>query len=115
MSSLLVGMAAIDHSGRLRDRALLAALGWQAGDRLVVQVYQTMAVLRRDADGAYRVDSRGQVFLPAAVRGMLGIDTGDRVVLVASPRSGMLIVHPGGVVAALLADYYASVGGLDVG
>jgi hypothetical protein len=36
-ASLLVGVAAIDHSGRLRDKALIAALGWRPGDRHTVR------------------------------------------------------------------------------
>lgn len=29
---LVLGMAAVDHSGRVRDRLVLAALGWMPGD-----------------------------------------------------------------------------------
>lgn len=116
-SSLRVGMAAIDHSGRLRDRSLISALGWQPGDRHTVEVSARMAMLRLEPQGRFVIDSRGQVFLPSAVRTLFGVGTGDRVVLVAVPGSGVLLVHPVSVVAELLAGFYTSTaaGGADVG
>jgi hypothetical protein len=41
---LVVGVAVVDRSGRFRDRVLMSALGWVAGDR---------------------IDSRDQVFIVA--------------------------------------------------
>lgn len=115
-SSLLVGMAAIDHSGRLRDKVLMSALGWRPGDRHSVDVSGRMAVLRLDPAGRFVIDSRGQVFLPAALRTLFSVGTGDRVVLVAAPGSGVLIVHSVAVVAELLAEFYAQAAGdADVG
>lgn len=111
-----VGMAAVDHSGRLRDQALLAVLGWQPGDRLVIGAYAQMAVLSRDVAGPFVIDSRGQVFLPASIRTLFRVGTGDRVVLVAVPEFGVLMVHPVAVVAQLLMDYYSShTGDADIG
>lgn len=115
-SSLLVGMAAVDHSGRLRDQALLAVLGWNPGDRVAIRAYAQMAVLSRDVQGPFVIDSRGQVFLPASTRALFRVDTGDRVVLVTARESGVLMVHPVAVVAELLMDYYSSrAGDADIG
>lgn len=107
-SSLWVGMAAVDHSGRLRDQALLAVLGWSPGDRVAIRVYAQTAVFSRDVAGPFVIDSRRQMFLPASIRVLFRVATGDRVALVAVPESGVLMVHPVAVVAQLLMDYYSS-------
>lgn len=46
-SSLWVGKAAVDYSGRLRDQALLAVLGSSPGDRVAIRAYAQTAVLSR--------------------------------------------------------------------
>jgi bifunctional DNA-binding transcriptional regulator/antitoxin component of YhaV-PrlF toxin-antitoxin module len=56
--------------------------------------------------GRFHVDSRGNVFLPAATRTVLGVHSGDRIVLVASPRTRTLLIYPVAVVASLLANLY---------
>jgi bifunctional DNA-binding transcriptional regulator/antitoxin component of YhaV-PrlF toxin-antitoxin module len=62
--------------------------------------------LYRSPTGRFRVDSRGNVFLPAATRTLFGIHDGDRVVLVASPGNDTLRIHPISVVTSLLANLY---------
>jgi hypothetical protein len=114
--SLLVGVAVVDRSGRVRDRVLITGLGWSAGDRLHCAVHPTALVLTLSPDGGYSIDGRDQVFIPAGARAVFGIGAGDRVVLVAVPESGTLIVHPSSVIQDVLWDYYASLpGGLGAG
>lgn len=113
---LLVGVAVVDRSGRVRDRVLITALGWSAGDRLHCEVRPTALVLTLSPDGQHSVDGRDQVFIPAGARAVFGIGAGDRVVLVAAPEVGTLLVHPSSVIQDVLAHYYASLpGGLGVG
>jgi hypothetical protein len=113
---LVVGVAAVDRSGRVRDRALITALGWSAGDRLHCEVHPTALLLTVSSDGLHSIDGRDQVFIPVGARAMFGISAGDRVVLVAVPESGTLLVHPSSVIQDVLWDYYASLpGGLGVG
>src|SRR5947199_10326542 len=40
-TSLVLGLATVDHSGRVRDRLVLAALGWRPGDRTQAAVRGT--------------------------------------------------------------------------
>ncbi|MFS8102085.1 hypothetical protein LFM09_33665 [Lentzea alba] len=105
-SDLLLGTVKVDHSGRAGDRVLLDALGWQPGDRHDVRLIRHGAELYRSPAGRFRVDIRGNVFLPAATRTMLGIHSGDRIVLVASLSTNTLLVHPITVVTSLLAGLY---------
>jgi bifunctional DNA-binding transcriptional regulator/antitoxin component of YhaV-PrlF toxin-antitoxin module len=95
-------MAGVDHSGRVRDRLVLAALGWEPGDRTDVTVRLRALVLRRVATGGVPIDARGRVFVPAGARALFAITTDDRVLLAADPRHGRLIVYPVRVLAALL-------------
>ena len=61
--------------------------------------------------GEYRIDLRRHVFLPVATRQLLGISTGDRLVLVARREQNSLTIHPVAVVADLLSGYYAAASG----
>lgn len=106
MDDTLVGIAAFDHSGRIRDRVLIDALGWRPGDPTAVRLGSDTVVIRRVDDGPYRVDRRGQVFVPASARSMLGIGPCERAVLVVLPDLGRLMVHPLAVLADLLAGHY---------
>lgn len=108
---LVIGVAAVSHSGRVRDRVLLDALGWRSGDRLGLRVADSTVLIHRQPGGTQTVNARGQVFLPAGVRAMLGIGDNDRVVLVADPAAGLLRIHPRGLVTALLAGFYDTLPG----
>jgi hypothetical protein len=103
---LVLGLATVDHSGRIRDRLVLAALAWGPGDRTSTTVRRNVLLLRR-TDSGVAIDARGRVFLPAGARALLGIDVDERVTLVAIPQKALLAVHPARVVTALLAESYA--------
>ncbi len=105
-SDLLVAAAKVDHSGRVGDRVLLDALGWRPGDRHGVRLIRHGVELYRSPSGRFRVDARGNVFLAAATRNLLGVRSGDRVVLVAALNTKRLLIHPIAVVTALLANLY---------
>jgi bifunctional DNA-binding transcriptional regulator/antitoxin component of YhaV-PrlF toxin-antitoxin module len=108
-SPLLLGLAAINRSGRLSEQRLVSALGWAPGDRLATEATHDMIIIRRSADGPFTLDSRGQVFLPHGLQTLFSITTGDRVVLVAVPQHDMLIIHTISTIAGLIATYYDNV------
>jgi bifunctional DNA-binding transcriptional regulator/antitoxin component of YhaV-PrlF toxin-antitoxin module len=111
VSDALIGVAAVDHSGRFGDRQLIGALGWRPGDQIEVEVLPGAAALRRSPRGRFQVDTRGHVFLPVATRTVLGLPVGGRVVLLAVPGRNLLMIHPPGVVTALLAARYRMIAG----
>ena len=47
----MYGTGRIDESGRVGDRAMTAALGWQAGDRLTFTASAGVVIARRDPGG----------------------------------------------------------------
>jgi hypothetical protein len=110
---LVPGMAAVDHSGRVRDTVVFGVLGWEPGERTEVGVRAEVLLVRRVQRGGAVIDARGRVFLPGAACAQLGIAVGERLLVVAVPDRDLLIVHRLSVVAALFADRYTDEGMLD--
>ena len=106
-TTLVLGLATVDHSGRVRDRTVMDALRWGPGDRTSTAVRGNCLLLRR-AETGVAIDARGRVFLPTGARALLGVHVDERVTLVADPQDDLLIVHPARVVTALLAEFHAS-------
>jgi hypothetical protein len=111
--TLLVGTARIDRSGRIHERNLLRALGWQPGCRLDLDTVHGMIVLAPNQAGRHVVDTRCAITLPAAARRMCGIEPGLPLVLAAAVREQVLVFHPTTTMARLLAAHYADLVGAD--
>lgn len=109
---LLVGTARIDRSGRVHERAVLRALGWEPGRRLAIDTVHGLIVLAPDQAGQHVVDHRGAFTLPAAARRMCGIEPGPALVLAAAVQAQVLVVHPAATVARLLAGHYRDLIGI---
>jgi hypothetical protein len=107
IDGLLVGMARIDHSGRLHERRLFHALSWMSGQQLALDVVHGLIVVRPAPTGPHVLDHRGALHLPAATRHMCGINPGLPVVLAASVPEQTVVIHPEKVVTRLLATHYA--------
>jgi hypothetical protein len=65
---VVYGFGRIDASGRVADRATIAALGWRGGDRLTVTAEAGVMVARRDPGGMVTVPDRPYVVIPAPLR-----------------------------------------------
>ncbi|MDP9641480.1 hypothetical protein J2S53_001425 [Actinopolyspora lacussalsi] len=112
VSSWVFGMGRVDASGRVGDRAVVAALGWGRDQRCELGVLAGSVLLRAHPDGLYGLSGPGYVVVPARARSRCGINPGDRVLLAGSPRQGVLLVHPPVVVEAALAERHAAVLGV---
>ncbi|GAA1511096.1 hypothetical protein GCM10009827_026610 [Dactylosporangium maewongense] len=99
-------IARLDRSGRVSARLLLERLGWGPCQQLRTDVAERTILIWPDDAGAVLVGARGDLTLPAAVRQMCAIETGDLVVLAADLHRGLLAVHPAETVARLLADLH---------
>ena len=84
---MVYGFGRIDASGRVADRATIAALGWRGGDRLTVTAEAGVMIARRDPGGMVTVPSRPYVVIPAALRQRCGLRAGDHVLLAAVPSA----------------------------
>ena len=93
---VVYGFGRIDASGRVADRATMAALGWRGGDRLTAEA--GVMIARRDPGGMVTVPIRPYVVIPAALRSRCGLRAGDHVLLAASPGQDMLAAYSFAVV-----------------
>ncbi|KXK58059.1 hypothetical protein AWW66_32120 [Micromonospora rosaria] len=101
-------MAAIDRDGWLADAVVVPALGWLSGTRVDVRVRGGLVVVTADSQAVFRVTRPGQVRLPATVRHWCGLTAGSRLLLVADPAMGRLVVHPPAAVHAMIISFQAA-------
>ena len=90
---MVYGFGRIDASGRVADRATIAALGWRGGDRLTLTADAGVMIARRDLGGLVTVPARAYIVIPAALRRRCGLRAGDHVLLAASPGQDTLAAY----------------------
>jgi len=99
------GTGRIDESGRVADRAMTGALGWQPGDRLTFTAAAGVVIARRDPDGMVTMPAKPYLVIPAALRRRCGLRAGDHVLLAASPGQDKLTAYSFAVVDQALRDH----------
>jgi hypothetical protein len=107
-------MAAIDVNGRLADGTVIPSLNWAVNTRLDIRVRGDLVVVTADPQAVFRVTRAGQVRLPATVRHWCTPTAGSRVLLVADPAAGRLVVHPPAALESMVSQYHAIVFGGEV-
>ncbi|SHG73255.1 AbrB/MazE/SpoVT family DNA-binding domain-containing protein [Streptoalloteichus hindustanus] len=103
-TATVYGLAAVDTRGRVADQITVRALGWAPGTRLNLHEAQGLLVIQPDPEGVSIVGGQGYLRLPAPVRHWFGLVPGDRVLLVADPARGRLVVHPPSSLDALISE-----------
>jgi AbrB family looped-hinge helix DNA binding protein len=111
--SLVCGTAIMDCNGRLVEATVIAALGWTVGARLDIDVRAGLVVVSAAPDAAFTITQAGQVRLPAPIRHRCQLAAGDRLLLVADPDAGTLLVYPPRVWRTMISQFLA--GRLDDG
>ncbi|HEY6798513.1 MAG TPA: AbrB/MazE/SpoVT family DNA-binding domain-containing protein [Kineosporiaceae bacterium] len=91
---LVCGAATMDCNGRLADATVIAALGWGIGARLDIRVREGLVIVSAAVDAVFTITRAGHLRLPAPVRHRCGLVAGDRLLLVADPDAGTLLVYP---------------------
>ena len=95
---VVYGTGRIDESGRVADRAMTGALGWQTGDRLTFTAAAGVVIARRDPAGMVTMPAKPYLVIPAALRRRCGLRPGDHVLLAASPAEDKLTAYSFAVV-----------------
>ena len=90
---VVYGIARIDASGRICERAVITALGWSGGDRLTFTADAGVVTARRDPGGMVTLPASGYLTIPAALRRRCGLAVGDQVLLAAFPDCGILAAY----------------------
>lgn len=102
---VVYGLAHVDRSGRVADRAVAGALGWRGGNRLTLAAEAGVVVIRRDPSGLVTMPPRSCVPIPAAVRHCCGLLPGDPVLLTAVPAKDTQTAYSLAVVDQALAAH----------
>lgn len=111
--STICGTAAIDCNGRLVEATVITALDWTPGTRLHIRASGGLVLVSADEGAVFPMARQGQVRLPATVRHWCGLTAGSRVLLVADPAAGLLVVHPPAALHTMITQFHASVLGGD--
>jgi len=90
---VVYGIARIDASGRICERAVITALGWAGGDRLTFTADAGVETARRDPGGMVTLPASGYITIPAALRHRCGLEPGDQVLLAALPDQDTLSAY----------------------
>ena len=90
---VVYGIARIDSSGRICERAIITALGWAGGDRLTFTADGGVVTARRDPPGMVTLPASGYITIPAALRRRCGLAAGDQVLLAALPAQDSLAAY----------------------
>lgn len=83
----------VDRDGRLADRSALTLMGWSAGQAVELAIEPGPIVVVRTGR-TVRINPRGHLRLPLAVRRSCRIAAKDRVLVAANRRQGELLVIP---------------------
>jgi hypothetical protein len=104
---VVYGFGRMDESGRVADRAMTSALGWQPGDRLTVTAAAGVVIARRDPAGMVTMPAKPYLVIPAALRRRCGLRPGDRVLLAVFPDLDELAAYSFAVVDQALRAHVA--------
>jgi hypothetical protein len=98
----------VDGRGRLADGSPLRALQWGPGLPLKLMVTLGAVVAAAHPDGRKTVTSQGHLRLPADLRHALRLNPGDRLLVVAHPHQGLLVVYTMPALDAMVLGYHSS-------
>ncbi len=108
---VVYGLGRMDESGRVADRAMTSALGWQPGDRLTLTAAAGVVIACRDPGGMVTMPSKPYLMIPAALRRRCGLRPGDRVLLAVFPDRDALAAYSFAVVDQALRAHAPVPGG----
>ena len=103
------GLAVLDRYGRVADRAVLRALEWGPGQALALSLIAGSVLAVPNPDTSVRVGNDGYLRLPVGLRRACHLTAGDRVLLVADPCAGRLLLHPPATLTALLDAHHTAI------
>lgn len=101
--------------GQLGDRALIALLGWQPDQPVLLRVIGRTVAAIAGPGGEIQISPKGYLRLPSVVRHQCRIEVGDRLLLAVCPEKGLAFVHPFEVVDLALSALHSEAQGLTDG
>ncbi len=107
-SSLYYVVTSIDNRGRVADRSAVRVLEWTAGQSLAMSVTSSALVIVAHPEEPQTITDQGHLRVPAAVRRVYRLESGDRLLLAACPQRGVLVAYSMATVDAMLLAYHAT-------
>jgi bifunctional DNA-binding transcriptional regulator/antitoxin component of YhaV-PrlF toxin-antitoxin module len=107
------GFAVVNDRGRVAAQPIMQAMGWQPGAPLDIRETAGLILVTADPDGTSRVTGEGHLRIPALVRHWCGLTPNSRVLLVAEPPEGRLVVHAAASLDAMVTREYTAIFGGD--
>jgi hypothetical protein len=83
----------MEVDGRLGDRSPQRTLNWQPGLRIDMAPMAGVVVIRPDLNGTGAIGPQGYLRLPARVRRVCQLATGDRLLVAARTDAGVLLIY----------------------
>ncbi len=110
---MLCRIAALDDRGRVAERSMVRALGWQPGQRLAIRAGTQVITITADPAGVFTLARRGHIPLPVAARRWCFLAPGDRVLLAAAPQQAVLRLYTMAALEAMISGFGTSQAGGD--
>lgn len=107
-ASVLYGIGRIDASGRISERHIVRALGWQPGQRLDIALLARGITIRSSPNGSIVLPRTQRLVVPLAARRHCGITSGDYLLLAALPEHGIVIIHTTKVLDDMLIHHHTT-------
>ena len=77
-------------------------MSWSSRTRLDIREQGGLLLVTASPQGVFSLTGQGHLRLPTTARRWCGLSTGDRVLLVAAPGDGLLVVHPPAALDAMV-------------
>ena len=106
-TSAYYAVTTVDGRGRLADGSPLRVLQWGPGLSLNLMVTLGAVVAYAHPDGRETVTGQGHLRLPADLRHALRLNSGDRLLVVAHPHQGLLVVYTMPALDAMVSSYHS--------
>jgi hypothetical protein len=106
--SLYCALTPIDDRGRLADRSPIRAVGWSPGQAITISVVQETVVVVSQPTGAECITRQGHLRLPARVRHLCRLTSGDRLLIAAAPGPGALVGYTMPLLESVLLQHHLS-------
>ena len=103
-------VSVLDSSGRIADRSPIRALGWAPGQRIDIRAVDGVVEVRASGVGTSLIAKNGHLRIPVAVRRLVRLSVGDRVLVLAHSRGDAIFGYTMDAVAALIRPRLDGVG-----
>lgn len=108
--SLYCALTPIDDRGRLANRSPIRAVGWPPGQSITISIVRQTVVVISQSNGTESITRQGHLRLPARVRHICRLTSGDRLFIAAAPACGILIGYTMPLLESILLKHHIPTG-----